>query len=98
MVTQPPWSVRFTAKAKKQSLALPARMQTRLIFLAEELARCGPTQPSFEHYGKLLGRGDVHHCHLNAGRPRWVVVWEVLERELRILEIQYVGTHEKAPY
>ncbi len=27
-----------------------------------------------------------------------VAVWEVIDKEIRIVEIKYVGTHEKAPY
>jgi hypothetical protein len=27
-----------------------------------------------------------------------VAVWEVIDKEIRLVEVSYVGTHEKAPY
>jgi hypothetical protein len=41
---------------------------------------------------------DRHHCHLKKGKPTYVAVWEVKNREIRLIEVTYVGTHEKAPY
>ena len=27
----------------------------------------------------------------------YVAVWEVIDKEIRLVEVSYVGTHEKAP-
>jgi hypothetical protein len=48
------------------------------------------------NYSKLAG--GRHHCHLKKGKPTYVAVWEVLDKDIKLIEVQYVGTHEKAPY
>jgi len=35
---------------------------------------------------------------LNAGRPAYVVVWQVFNRQVRVMEVRFVGTHEKVNY
>ena len=91
------WRVEFTAKAAKQKRDLPLRMAERLDAMRKAIEFAGPTQPSMPHFGKLKNRaGDVYHCHLNKGRPVYVVVWQVRNRSVRIVEMTYVGTHEKA--
>ena len=35
---------------------------------------------------------------LYEGRPTYVAVWEVIDKEIQLVEVSYVGTHEKAPY
>jgi len=27
-----------------------------------------------------------------------VAIWEVIDKEIRLIEVTYAGTHEKAPY
>jgi len=42
----------------------------------------GPVQPEWHHYGKPAGKKrEYHHCHLNKGKPRYVAVWVVENRE-----------------
>ncbi len=45
-----------------------------------------------------LKRYERVRCHLNNGRPRYVVVWKVLDWEIQIMEIRYVGPHGSADY
>ncbi|MDR3555637.1 MAG: hypothetical protein P4L55_12845 [Syntrophobacteraceae bacterium] len=47
-----------------------------------------------------MGNSDKnrHHCHLKKGKPTYVAIWEVRDKNVRIVEIIYAGTHEKAPY
>jgi mRNA-degrading endonuclease YafQ of YafQ-DinJ toxin-antitoxin module len=93
------WTVTLTRKAEKQANALPAAINDALFFLKGELELEGPVQPEWHHYGKLQGkRREYHHCHLNKGKPRYVVVWAVENREKMILEICFAGTHEKVNY
>lgn len=50
-------------------------------------------------FGKLKGwPGEAYHCHLNKGRPTYVAVWQADGGEVRLVEVIYAGTHEKAPY
>jgi hypothetical protein len=32
------------------------------------------------------------------GRPTYVAVWEAQDKKIKLVEVLYVGTHEKAPY
>lgn len=68
-----------------------------------DLEEEGPAQPRWPHYGKLkslkgMKKRDPRHCHLERGKPTFVACWEVKDKKRKILEVFYVGTHEKAPY
>jgi mRNA-degrading endonuclease RelE of RelBE toxin-antitoxin system len=92
------WEVLFTGKAKRQKERLPEKYQDALDALRVDLEQNGPAAVNWPHYGKLKGRPGFHHCHLNKGKPRYVAVWKATERGVRLVEIRYVGTHEKADY
>ncbi|MEG6552083.1 cytotoxic translational repressor of toxin-antitoxin stability system [Desulfocurvibacter africanus] len=93
------WTVEFTAKAAKQKTKLPKRIAERLDALRRAIEFNGPLQPTMPHFGKLKNRpGEAYHCHLNKGRPTYVAVWQVLDKVVCLVEVTYVGTHEKAPY
>jgi hypothetical protein len=79
------WTVTLSRKSDKQKSKLPQQVQSALLYLVHEIARCG------------LGP-KRHHCHIKKGKPTFVAVWEELDGEIRLVEITYVGTHEKAPY
>ncbi len=96
--SQQNWTVLFTGKARKQQKKLPADMQTALNLLRRELQIQGPVQAKWPHFSKLKGKKDVYHCHLNKGKPRYVVVWQVVDKQIKFMEICYVGTHENADY
>lgn len=92
------WTVKFTRKAAKQVSKLPPRIVERLDALRFQIAESGPIQPSMPHFGKLQGFSNVFHCHLNKGRPVYVAVWAIEDQIIKLVEVTYVGTHEKAPY
>ena len=92
------WTVEITGKAQKQKGKLPEDIADALLALWTELKLEGPIQPEWPHFGKLKGRKDEYHCHLNKGRPTYVAVWQVQDKQIRLMEITYVGTHENAPY
>ncbi|ALC16317.1 hypothetical protein DSOUD_1538 [Desulfuromonas soudanensis] len=48
------------------------------------------------NYSKLSA--DLHHCHLKKGKPTYVAVWREERNEIKLVEVIYAGTHEKAPY
>ena len=65
----------------------------------ERAYRGRPVQPEWKNYSKLTGKkGEYYHCHLNTGRPTYVVVWQVLDRQVRVMEVRYAGTHEGVNY
>ena len=92
------WKVGFSSKAEKQTGKLPDEMRGRLYALKLDIERKGPEQKSWRNYGLIVGAKDVHHCHLNSGRPRYVAVWKVLDREICVIEIMYAGPHGSVDY
>jgi mRNA-degrading endonuclease RelE of RelBE toxin-antitoxin system len=92
------WTVGIASKARKQRDKLPEEIADALLALWTELCLEGPIQPEWSHYGKLKGRKNEYHCHLNKGKPTYVAVWMVTDKQIKLLEICYVGTHENAPY
>lgn len=93
------WTVLSTRAADKQAAKLNERVLLMLRFLLMELASKGPAVPDWPNYGKLRGiKGDKQHCHLQKGKPTYVCCWEVVDKKRKIIEVYYVGTHEKAPY
>ncbi|MDR2503329.1 MAG: cytotoxic translational repressor of toxin-antitoxin stability system [Deltaproteobacteria bacterium] len=98
MDTKEVWTVGINGRAKKSGESLPQEIRLAFMALFKALATDGPVQQNRRHYGKLAGRPNTYHCHLNGGRPTYVVIWKVLDKQKKIMEIQYVGTHENAPY
>ena len=93
------WTVNFSTKAAKQARTLPAKIAERLDALRIKIEATGPVQPALSHFGKLKNwAGETYHCHLNNGRPTYVAVWQVESNAVQVVEVIYVGTHEKAPY
>jgi len=64
--------------------------------LFRELESYGPVRGNWPNYGKLAP--NRHHCHIKKGKPTYVAVWEESKDEIRLIEVRYVGTHEKALY
>jgi len=64
--------------------------------LLAEIKLSGPVQAEWPNYGKL--REDCYHCHLQRGRPTYVAVWKVLSKKDQVIEVTYVGSHEKSHY
>lgn len=90
------WQVDIPKRAEKQSLKLPKAVLDALGALLRDIKSTGPVQGKWPNYSKLPG--NRHHCHLKKGRPTYVAVWEVIDKKVKLVEVEYVGTHEKAPY
>jgi hypothetical protein len=71
-------------------------VQDLLRLLLLELEEKGPVRGNWPNYSKLPYAR--HHCHLKRGRPTYVAVWEELDAGQCLVEVIYVGTHEKAPH
>lgn len=90
------WTVKVSNKVSKKLQTFPKRVNDTFAALAREIELLGPVRANWPNYGKL---GNLrHHCHLRKGKPTYVAVWEEVVGEIRIVEVIYVGTHEKAPY
>lgn len=99
------WIVELSPKTKKQvKLLLKEQPQiyAQFALLAKEIEKCGPLRRNWPHFA-ALGRQkgiprDSYHCHIKGGKPTYVVCWYIEDKKIKIVEIYYVGTHEKAPY
>ncbi len=90
-MTKVKWTVSVNKRAYKK---LPVHVLETLQFLISELEK-GPETPNWPNYSKL---GYLsYHCHIKKGRPTYVACW-VVDKNNKIIEVYYVGTHEKAPY
>ena len=90
------WQVTLSTRAEKQVERLSVNIKTRLFYLLAEIEQSGPVRGNWPNYGKL--DDTRHHCHIRKGKPCFVAVWEVTDKKINLVEVKYVGTHEKAPY
>ncbi|MBW2702964.1 MAG: cytotoxic translational repressor of toxin-antitoxin stability system [Deltaproteobacteria bacterium] len=90
------WSVELSKKATKSIRKLPDRIKASLALLLREIEEKGPVRGNRPNYGRLGKKR--HHCHLKKGHPTFVAVWEEKESRVNLVEVIYVGSHEKAPY
>lgn len=90
------WQVEFTKRAAKQKRELPKAVGEKLAALVFEIEQKGPVRGNWKNYSKLSG--NKHHCHIHSGRPTYVVCWEVIDNTIKLIEVYYAGSHEKAPY
>ena len=91
-----PWDVFIHQKAIKKIRKLPKSVQAGLKTLIKEIEIEGPIRGNWANYSRL--HGNRHHCRLKKGHPTYVAVWEEQKDEIRLIEVIYAGTHEKAPY
>lgn len=92
------WTVEITGKARKQKRALPKIIDQSFSLLVSDLKKNGPEAKKWPNFGILVGKKGFYHCHLNKKHPRYVAVWKVSNMEIKLIEVRYVGTHEKADY
>jgi mRNA-degrading endonuclease RelE of RelBE toxin-antitoxin system len=90
------WTVKIVGKARKQKEKLPVKIQTILHQLTKDIEDGGPIRGDWPNYSKLSN--SEHHCHLKKGNPTYVAVWRESKNEIRLIEVIYAGSHEKAPY
>ncbi|MEN8807966.1 MAG: hypothetical protein ABF291_10840 [Desulfobacterales bacterium] len=90
------WSVELSKKAVKQLKKLPENVKFSLIALIRDIQVQGPVRGNWPNYSRL--GGDRHHCHLKKGKTTYVAIWQIIDKEIHLVEVVYVGTHEKAPY
>lgn len=94
------WTVNTKRNVDKQAAKLNKNVLYLLRLLFEDLINKGPSLSDWPNYGKLHDKKntDKRHCHLQKGNPTYVCCWEVIDKQRKIIEVYYVGTHEKAPY
>lgn len=90
------WRVVTGHKVDKRIKSLPSSVRELLFSLVRDIELHGPVRGNWPNYSKLSK--NIHHCHLKKGKPTYVAIWTVLINQVRLVEIIYVGTHEKSPY
>jgi len=90
------WTVHFSRQVQRAQAKLPKPVAKSLALLAREIELLGPVRGNWPNYSKL--KPGHHHCHLKKGKPTYVAVWVEEDREIRLVEVIYAGTHAKAPY
>ena len=90
------WEVKEKRSLSKQVRKLPVNVQNLLIALKKEMEVKGPVRGNWPNFSLLSG--NRYHCHLKKGRPTYVAIWEVVDKGIKLIEVVYAGTHEKAPY
>lgn len=92
------WTVNIIGQAKKSPKILPKKAFDSFVLLLKELKTLGPYRNSWPNYTKMKNVIDDYHCHIEKGRPTYIVCWKIIDKKLKIIEVYYAGTHEKAPY
>jgi hypothetical protein len=88
------WTVEVIGQAKKAKDCLPDNIKAALTLLIDDLKK-RPDPYNWPNFSKL---SKYHyHCHLKKGKPTYVACWSV-NKEEKLVEVYYAGTHEKAPY
>ncbi len=90
------WTVNIRKKILRSIFRLPAKVQKTLSLLIEEIELKGPVRGNWPNHSSLSG--NRHHCHLKKGHPTYVAVWEITDKEIKLVEVCYAGTHENATY
>jgi len=96
-MTSDKWTIHTVGQARKARKVLSKSAKEAYAFLLLELELLGLYRSTWPNYTKMHGKDD-YHCHIEKGRPTYVVCWRVINKRERILEVYYAGTHEKAPY
>jgi|SaaInlStandDraft_5_1057022.scaffolds.fasta_scaffold251965_2 mRNA-degrading endonuclease RelE of RelBE toxin-antitoxin system len=92
------WQVFFRRHVIKQLDKYPKSILFVTRALVSELEELGPFRKNWKNFGKLQGKTDCFHCHIKRGKPTYVCCWQVCDKVIKIIEVYYVGTHEKVPY
>ncbi len=88
------YDVQITPRLARRIEALPEAVQEKFDLLRQDMKVRGPLRAEMPHYAPL--KNDYYHCHLDHSK-RWVVVWTWKKKSL-VIRIEYVGSHEDAPY
>ena len=86
------YEVKMSNKFDKIIRQMPSNARETLYRLIEDIKASGPVQSGDHNYSKL--GENTYHCHL---AYKWVACWRNEKGKL-IVEVEYVGSREKAPY
>jgi mRNA-degrading endonuclease RelE of RelBE toxin-antitoxin system len=87
-----PYTVITSKQAEKKIAKAPERIRQSFALLIDDLAERGPIRKDWPNFS-ALGH-DLYHCHLARS---WVAVWRY-EKGSVLVEVEYAGSREDAPY
>lgn len=90
------WTVIERRYLNKRVRKLPESVQNLLIALKKDMEANGPIRGDWLNFSALTD--NRYHCHLKKSHPTYVAIWEVIGKEIKLIEVIYAGTHENAPY
>lgn len=89
--TEGNWTVNHRYSAKKANSLLGFQF-VKFEKLMKDISESGPVQPDWKNFSRLA-KSDYYHCHLGGGKNRVIVLWKVVDREKKIIDVFYVGSH-----
>lgn len=92
------WTILIVSQAKKAHKNLSKKAALSFAAFLLELECLGPYRSQWVNYTKMKNSEENYHCHIYTGKPTYVVCWRITHKKQKIIEVYYVGTHEKAPY
>lgn len=86
------YTVRISRQADKTIAKAPRAIQQKFALLLDDLEKEGPIRKDWPNFSAL--GNDLYHCHLSYS---WVAVWRN-EKGSVLVEVEYAGSRESAPY
>jgi len=66
-------------------LKLPVQTKERLAALLKDMVTLGPRRGDWPNFSSRAA--NRYHCYIKKGRPTYVAVWELMEKEIRLVEV-----------
>jgi hypothetical protein len=87
-----PYTVKISKQADKTIAKAPRTVQQKFVLLLDDIEKDGPIRKEWPNFSSL--GNDISHCHLSYS---WVAVWRN-EKGSVLVEVEYAGSRESAPY
>lgn len=87
------WTVSFSKRVRKEIKKLPEQIRLNLEALVDDIEVGGPVRGDWPNYSKLSD--GSHHCPLSYS---YVAVWSMADKQIKLVEVNYVGSRKDASY
>ena len=78
------WTVKERRSLSKRVRKLPENIQNLLIALKKDMEVNGPIRGNWLNFSALSD--NRYHCHLKKGRPTFVAIWKVMDKEIKLID------------
>ena len=95
------WNVHVSKAIRKEVDKFPNHIRGRVDEFIADLEKNGPriNPPgtyTWSNFSKL--HTGEYHCHIKNGRPTYIATWRLISSPERVIQVEFIGTHEKSPY